>query len=130
MLRVARTCLIYIYIHTVVVVFFLFLTIVVERVRVCVPRRVIDGPGARRLRHQAAFHDVRRVHNARQQHHGVGGVRVLAVRRARLVRGPVQGTELHERQLVTGTRVEGTGPQTGSVRQRFQNAARPHAQLH
>lgn len=92
--------------------------------------RVNDGPCTGHLRHQAALHDVRRVHHTGKQHHRVGGVRVLAIRRARFVRGRVQRAELHERQLVTGARVQGSGPQAGTVRQRFPDAARPHAQLY
>lgn len=49
--------------------------------------RIVYGPGARCLWHQAAFHDVRRVHDTGQQHHRVSSVRILAVGRARLVRG-------------------------------------------
>lgn len=90
-------------------------------------RRVVDGSGARRVRHETAFHDVRRVHDSGEQHHRVGGVRVLVVGRVGLVRGRVQGTELHERQLVTGARVKGTGPKAGPMRERFQDVARPHS---
>lgn len=92
--------------------------------------RIVNGPGAGRIRHQAAFHDVRGVHHSREQHHRVGGLCVLTVWRAGLVRGRVQGTELHERQLAAGARLQSARPQARPVRQRLAHAARPHPQLH